>query len=202
MADIFYPDVDSKTLNAIAKQMRNGASAEKAADMLQLSYDKDVTDLVGDLNVPCLVVHREKDRAIPFEAGRKLATRLQNGQIMSLKGSAHPPWIDGDDVAAIVNAFLHGSDPRKVDARTPAGHEADGCRFDPGHRCLWVSGKEVKLTKLEFGVMQELVDADGEVVTRDTLLERVWKQPFEGSNRVDVVLSALRKKLGPWAPSI
>jgi len=33
-------------------------------------------------------------------------------------------------------------------------------------------------------------------VTRDELLREVWKQPFGGSNVVDVVVRALRRKLG------
>jgi DNA-binding response OmpR family regulator len=34
------------------------------------------------------------------------------------------------------------------------------------------------------------------VVTRDELLREVWKQPFGGSNVVDVVVRGLRRKLG------
>ncbi|MBZ5606548.1 MAG: winged helix-turn-helix domain-containing protein, partial [Acidobacteriia bacterium] len=36
----------------------------------------------------------------------------------------------------------------------------------------------------------------GSVVTRDELLREVWKQPFGGSNVVDVVVRGLRRKLG------
>ncbi len=33
-------------------------------------------------------------------------------------------------------------------------------------------------------------------MTRDELLQEVWKQPFGGSNVVDVVVRSLRRKLG------
>jgi len=38
-------------------------------------------------------------------------------------------------------------------------------------------------------------------VTRDELLGEVWKQPFGGSNLVDVMVRGLRRKLGGnvWA---
>ena len=42
----------------------------------------------------------------------------------------------------------------------------------------------------------------GTVVTRDELLEHVWKQPFAGSNKVEAVVRTLRKKLGQHATAI
>ena len=77
-----------------------------------------------------------------------------------------------------------------------------GCDLDFANRCLRIGGAKVALTPLEFGVMRALADARHQVVTRDQLLEAVWKQSFEGSNKIDVVISALRRKLGPWAASI
>jgi hypothetical protein len=55
------------------------------------------------------------------------------------------------------------------------------------------------LTKLEFDLMLYLSARAGVVVTRDELLKEVWKQPFGGSNVVDVVVRAIRKKLGASA---
>uniref|UniRef100_Q02D52 Response regulator receiver protein n=1 Tax=Solibacter usitatus (strain Ellin6076) TaxID=234267 RepID=Q02D52_SOLUE len=52
------------------------------------------------------------------------------------------------------------------------------------------------LTKLEFELMAYLSQRPGRVVTRDELLREVWKQPFGGSNVVDVVVRSLRRKLG------
>ena len=50
--------------------------------------------------------------------------------------------------------------------------------------------------QLEFELMSYLTQRPGSVVTRDELLREVWKQPFGGSNVVDVVVRALRRKLG------
>jgi DNA-binding response OmpR family regulator len=44
--------------------------------------------------------------------------------------------------------------------------------------------------------MSYLSQRPGSVVTRDELLREVWKQPFGGSNVVDVVIRGLRRKLG------
>ena len=57
-------------------------------------------------------------------------------------------------------------------------------------------GARSNLTKLEFELMSYLSQRPGSVVTRDELLREVWKQPFGGSNVVDVVVRSLRRKLG------
>ena len=62
-------------------------------------------------------------------------------------------------------------------------------------------GRPVALTKKEFGVLEELVAADGGVVSAEELLERVWDEhadPF--SNTVSVTVSRLRRKLGDPPP--
>jgi hypothetical protein len=57
-------------------------------------------------------------------------------------------------------------------------------------------GGRFNLTKLEFELMSYLSQRTGRVATRDDLLREVWKQPFGGSNVVDVVVRGLRRKLG------
>ena len=57
-------------------------------------------------------------------------------------------------------------------------------------------GGRFNLTKLEFELMSYLSQRPGSVVTRDELLREVWKQPFGGSNVIDVVVRGLRRKLG------
>ena len=76
------------------------------------------------------------------------------------------------------------------------GVEDDGI-LDSAARELAVNGRRVALTKLEFGVMQYLNLHRGEAISRTSLLENVWEQAHDGgSNVVDVVIRALRKKLG------
>jgi hypothetical protein len=72
--------------------------------------------------------------------------------------------------------------------------------LDVSRRELIVKGGgRFVLTKLEFDLMLYLSRRAGLVVTRDELLKEVWKQPFGGSNVVDVVVRGIRKKLGASA---
>jgi DNA-binding response OmpR family regulator len=58
-------------------------------------------------------------------------------------------------------------------------------------------GEHLSLTRKEFGVLEQLVTADGAPVSAEVLLEHVWDahtDPF--SNTVAVTIARLRRKLG------
>jgi DNA-binding response OmpR family regulator len=68
------------------------------------------------------------------------------------------------------------------------------------HR-VWRSGVELRLTPREFSLLRYFMHHPGEVLSAEHLLEHVWDanaDPFTSSVRV--ILSRLRKKLGPPAP--
>ena len=82
-------------------------------------------------------------------------------------------------------------------SRESAGTSKPQVELDVSRRQLVTGdGGRFHLTKLEFELMSYLSRRPGRVVTRDELLREVWKQPFGGSNVVDVVVRGLRRKLG------
>lgn len=75
--------------------------------------------------------------------------------------------------------------------------------LDCAAREIVLKGARVSLSKLEFGVIEYLQRHAGEAVSRNALLEKVWQQSYDGgSNVVDVVIRALRKKLADRASAI
>src|ERR1700748_3192659 len=75
--------------------------------------------------------------------------------------------------------------------------------LDPDPRQLILDGTRADLTKLEFDVLQYLYEREGRVVGRAELLRDVWGYDWSGgSNVVEVVISALRRKLGDSASSL
>jgi DNA-binding response OmpR family regulator len=70
--------------------------------------------------------------------------------------------------------------------------------FDqPRHRVL-VRGGEVDLSELEFKLLSALVRQAGEVLSRETLLELVWGDPYGiPGDQVERTVVALRGKLEP-----
>ena len=60
-----------------------------------------------------------------------------------------------------------------------------------------VDGNSYELTQREFEVLRELLTHQGRVMTRQNLLDSVWKYDFFGDERVvDTHIKNLRKKLG------
>ncbi|MEM7137883.1 MAG: alpha/beta fold hydrolase [Myxococcota bacterium] len=192
LADVFIPDSTAAERDAFSALQTEVADAEAAERFLRLTYAMDVTDVLSKVTVKTHVFHRRKDRAIPFEGGRALAAGIPGAELVVLEGRNHPMW-NGDDVVQLVADVLRGRQPTPV---------ASHCRVDEANRELIRDGERVALTRLELGVLRHLIVHCGEVVSRDALIDRVWEQKFSGSNVVDAVVRTLRKKLGPWAPSI
>jgi DNA-binding response OmpR family regulator len=72
-----------------------------------------------------------------------------------------------------------------------------GITLDPARREVFRDGRYVALARKEFGVLDELMRADGAVVSAEHLLEKVWDEnidPF--TNVVRVTMMTLRRKLG------
>ncbi|MEW6126372.1 MAG: response regulator transcription factor [Acidobacteriota bacterium] len=70
-------------------------------------------------------------------------------------------------------------------------------RIDPSTFAVTCHGKEVKLTRKEFALLQELARNEGRVLTREVLLDRVWGMIYYGDSRtLDVHIRRLRQKLG------
>jgi DNA-binding response OmpR family regulator len=69
--------------------------------------------------------------------------------------------------------------------------------LDPAKRTVTRSGRNVDLTRKEFGVLETLLSAAGVVVSSEELLDRVWDEhadPF--TTTVRVTMMTLRRKLG------
>ena len=86
-------------------------------------------------------------------------------------------------------------------ARELGGNGAE--LLDVEARELVIEGQRVPLTPLEFSVMSYLHEHEDSAVGRESLLRDVWGHKYDtGSNVVDVVVRALRKKLGQHASMI
>lgn len=61
----------------------------------------------------------------------------------------------------------------------------------------YVDGKNVNLTPREFEILRELLSHQGRILTRDNLINLLWKYDFYGDERIiDTHIKNLRKKLG------
>ena len=58
-----------------------------------------------------------------------------------------------------------------------------------------VAGKEINLSFKEYSLLMVLLEAEGNVVSRDALLTRVWGEFYDESRTLDVHIRKLRMKL-------
>ena len=56
--------------------------------------------------------------------------------------------------------------------------------------------RPIKLSSLEFKILKYLIEKEGEVISRDTLLDEVWGyESFPTTRTVDNYILAIRKKI-------
>ena len=82
---------------------------------------------------------------------------------------------------------------------------AGSIKMFPEQWLVYVDGESVDLTEKEFRLLQELLEARGRVLTRETLMQRVWgyQRSLDLETRtLDVHMSRLRAKLGSSASNI
>ncbi|MGR6319218.1 response regulator transcription factor [Micromonospora soli] len=80
-------------------------------------------------------------------------------------------------------------------ARAEATLEVGDLRVDLNARRVWLSDREVSLTRKEFELLMALARQAGTVVPRDRLLMDVWQTTWNSGHTLDVHVAALRGKL-------
>jgi two-component system, OmpR family, response regulator RegX3 len=71
-------------------------------------------------------------------------------------------------------------------------------RLDPGRREVAVRGRVVHLPRKEFELLELLMFNAGFVVTRDTIIDRVWGSDYVGDTKtLDVHVKRIRAKVEP-----
>jgi DNA-binding response OmpR family regulator len=92
---------------------------------------------------------------------------------------------------------------RRQGAPAPTVLRRAGLAVDVGRHEVWRGASYLQLTRKEFGVLVELLRADGQLVSAEQLLERVWDEnadPFSTAPRTTI--KNLRAKLGAPDPIV
>jgi two-component system alkaline phosphatase synthesis response regulator PhoP len=97
------------------------------------------------------------------------------------------------EMVARIRAVLRRSTPGKGAASISAG----AVELDTVRHTVHVEGLPVSLTLKEYDILQLLLEHQGQVFSRDQLLEKAWGIDYAGETRtVDVHIGTLRTKLG------
>ena len=101
-----------------------------------------------------------------------------------------------NELMARVNALLRRSEMTQRDRVDPREiEEFDGFRIDRAARTVHVSGTELRLAPKEFDLLSLLVINSGRVLSRQTIIHKVWGSKFYGDSKtIDVHVRWLREK--------
>jgi DNA-binding response OmpR family regulator len=152
--------------------------------------DRDLPEVHGDDVCRTLVKGRYPARILMLTAADEVDDKIE-GLSLGADDYLTKPFVFGE-LLARVRALGRRSIPS-----LPPVLERAGIRLDPRHRSVTRDGLPVTLTNKEFLVLEELMRAEGAVVSVEDLLTRAWDEhidPF--SNVVRVIMATLRKKLG------
>jgi pimeloyl-ACP methyl ester carboxylesterase/DNA-binding CsgD family transcriptional regulator len=91
---------------------RLSVSPTAAIALARMSAQVDVRNVLSDIGVPTLVLHRSDDARVAIAGGRYLARKIRGARLVELPGRDHPIWTgDVDRIADEVEEFLTGERP-------------------------------------------------------------------------------------------
>ncbi len=75
-------------------------------------------------------------------------------------------------------------------------YKIGGLYVNPEKHIIRADGGDIKLSYKEYSLLLALLEANGNVVSRDELLSKVWGEFYDESRTLDVHIRKLRVKLG------
>lgn len=152
--------------------------------------DRDIPGVHGDDVCRTLAADPEGPAILMLTAAGQLDDKVAGFELGADDYLAKP--FEFPELIARVRALN-----RRQFTSLPPVLERRGLRLDPFRREVLLEGRTVQLTRKEFSVLELLMQADGGVVSAETMLEKAWDEnanPF--THTVKVTISNLRRKLG------
>lgn len=101
------------------------------------------------------------------------------------------------ELTARVKALLRRACVPQLEGKEKPVLQVADLTIDTANYEVYQKGRKIELTLKEFEVLKLLVLNQGKVLSRDTLLDKVWGYEYFGETRtVDVHIRHLRQKLG------
>lgn len=155
--------------------------------------DRDLPRIHGDAVCATLVSTGSRARILMLTAAGTVADRV-DGLMLGADDYLIKPFSFAELVARVRTLA------RREPAPPPVLTRGD-LVLDRARRRVSRAGRPVPLSRKELGVLEELLVADGAVVSAEDLLERVWDENADPFTRtVTVTVGRLRSKLGEPDP--
>jgi len=107
------------------------------------------------------------------------------------------------EVVARVKAVIRRVDTKKTEVAPVQKLQYENLEMEIGNKKVLLEGAEIPFTKKEFEILKLFLENKNRVFSRDEMLTRVWSDEVIVLDRtIDVNITRLRKKIGPYGKNI
>ncbi len=94
-------------------------------------------------------------------------------------------------------ARIHANTRKYGTIKNNAPMQFDNIHIDHNNFCVWKNDEKISLTPSEFKLLEELLQHQGQIITREQLMERLWSidELFVDDNTLSVYIRRLREKI-------
>ena len=155
-----------------ARLLTTSIEPNAAVAYFESRFEIDVTDVVGDIAQPALLLHRRGNIRMPIKVARELASKLPNARFVELPGKAEPWILDHEDYLAKVEEFLGEDTPPDGEPRAAKEEvaEANLTRVSAPEGRTFASGRYVVKRLLGAGTQKSVYLVDDTVLGRQCAL--------------------------------
>ena len=182
-------------------------SAEEALNLNLTSYQLLLLDvMMGEISgfkMASLLRKEEKTAHIPiiFLTAKDTENDMLTGFSLGADDYISKPFSIRQVVARIKAVLRRTTDKEKISKEETLEYKT--LSLDTKRIKATIDGQDVSLTKKEFEILKLLLENRGNVFSREEILSRIWKDEVYVLDRtIDVNMTRLRKKIGPYCKNI
>lgn len=203
MYKVFFAEDDDGIANAVAKRLTEWEfevkRAENYRDVLTEFTEFAPHIVLLDISLPfyngfhwCGEIRKQSTCPIMFISGASDNMNIVTAMTVGADDFIAKPFDLGVLVAKI-QALLR----RSYDFAANIGTiEHRGAVLNTGDATLTFNGEKIDLTKNEYRILETLFESKGKVVSRETLMKKLWEtDSYVDENTLSVNVMRLRKKL-------
>jgi two-component system, OmpR family, response regulator MprA len=197
------PGIRTAVGRALAFEGYEVAEAVDGADALDQIHHREPDAVVLDVSMPGVdgleVCRRLRERGKTIPILVLTARHEVTDRVAGLDAGADDYLVKPfalEELLARLRSLLRRAAPGTNSANGTDGVlRLDDLVLDPSARTVSRAGERIELTRTEFNLLHLLLDHEGQVLTRDQIMERVWGYDFPtSSNSLDVYIGYVRRK--------
>lgn len=183
-------------------EVKEASDGEEAIDMVE---KEDFDCVILDIMMPnldgytaCKRIKEIKNVPIIILSARQQEDDKLYGFELGIDDYVTKPFSPRELMARIKVVIERSNKARKTQEKEVIKYEGITVNI-PSHE-VTIDGNDIHLTNKEFDLLVYFLNNQGIVISRDTLLERIWGYDYYGVERtVDTHIKMLRKNLGEYS---